>query len=34
MQRLHDDHRFSTDPFGAFAEFKGLLEKDKETNDS
>ena len=29
LQRLHDDHRFSTDPFGALAEFKVLLEKAK-----
>ena len=29
VQRLHDDHRFSTDPFGALAEFKVLLEKAK-----
>ena len=29
VQRLHDDHRFSTDPFGALAEFKAVLEKAK-----
>ena len=29
LQRLHDDHRFSTDPFGALAEFKVLLKKAK-----
>ena len=27
LQQLHDDHRFSTDPFGALAEFKVLLHK-------
>ena len=27
LQRLHDDHNFSRDPFGALAEFKVLLEK-------
>ena len=26
LQRLHDDHPFSTDPFGALAEIKVLLE--------
>ena len=29
LKRLHDDHRFSSDPFGALAEFKVLLEKAK-----
>ena len=29
LKRLHDDHRFSTDPFGALAEFKVILEKGK-----
>ena len=29
LQRLHDDHCFSTDPLGALAEFKVLLEKAK-----
>ena len=29
LQRLHDDHRFSTDPFCALAEFKVLLHKAK-----
>ena len=29
LQRLHDDHRFSPDPFGAFAESKVLLQKAK-----
>ena len=29
LQRLHDDHRFSPDPFGAFAEFKAFLRKAK-----
>ena len=29
LKRLHDDHQFSTDPFGALAEFKVLLEKAK-----
>ena len=29
LQRLHDDICFSTDPFGALAEFKVLLEKAK-----
>ena len=29
LQRLHDDHRFSSDPFGALAEFKVVLEKAK-----
>ena len=29
LQRLHGDHRFSTDPFGALTEFKVLLEKAK-----
>ena len=29
MKRFHDDHRFSTDPFGALAEFKVILEKAK-----
>ena len=29
LQRLRDDHSFSTDPFGALAEFKALLEKAK-----
>ena len=27
LQRLHDDHCFSTDPFGALAEFEVLREK-------
>ena len=27
LKRLHDDHRYSTDPFGALAEFKAILEK-------
>ena len=25
LKRLHDDHRFSADPFGALAEFKDIL---------
>ena len=29
LQQLHDDHRFSTDPFCALAEFKVLLHKAK-----
>ena len=29
LKRLHDDHRYSTDPFGALAEFKAILEKAK-----
>ena len=29
LQRLHDDHRFSTDPFGVLAAFKVLLNKAK-----
>ena len=29
VQRLHDDHRFYTDPSGALAEFKVLLQKAK-----
>ena len=29
LKRLHDDHRFPTDPFGALAEFIVLLEKAK-----
>ena len=29
LKRLHDNHRFSTDPFGALAEFKAILEKAK-----
>ena len=29
LQRLHDDHRFSHDPFCPLAEFKALLEKAK-----
>ena len=29
LKRLHEDHRFSTDPFGALAEFKVLVEKAK-----
>ena len=29
LKRLHDDHRFSTDSFGALAEFKVILEKAK-----
>ena len=29
LQRLHDDPRFSLDPFVALAEFKVLLEKAK-----
>ena len=29
LQRLHDDHRFSPDPFGALAEFKVLVNKAK-----
>ena len=27
LKRLHDDHRFSTDPFGALAEFRAVLQK-------
>ena len=27
LQQLHDDHRFSHDPFGALAEFRVLLHK-------
>ena len=27
LQQLHDDHRFSPDPFGALAEFKVLPQK-------
>ena len=34
LQRLHDDHRFSTDPFGALAEFKVLRELSQKTPDS
>ena len=30
LNRLHDNHRFSADPFGALAEFKVLLEKAKQ----
>ena len=29
LQRLHDDHRFSPDPFGALAELKVLVNKAK-----
>ena len=29
LKRLHDDHRYSTDPFCALAEFKDILEKEK-----
>ena len=29
LKRLHDNHRFSADPFGALAEFKAVLEKAK-----
>ena len=29
LKRLHDDHRYSTDPFGALAEFKAILEEAK-----
>ena len=29
LKRLHDDHRFSADPFCALAEFKTILEKGK-----
>ena len=29
LQRLHDDRRFSTDPFCALAEFKVILENAK-----
>ena len=29
LKRLHDDHRYSTDPLGALAEFKAILEKAK-----
>ena len=29
LKRLHDDHRYSADPFGALAEFKAILEKAK-----
>ena len=29
LKRLHDDHRFSTDPFSALAEFKAVHEKAK-----
>ena len=29
VQQLHDDHRFSTDPYSALAEFKVLLHKSK-----
>ena len=29
LQQLHDDHRFSTDPFCALAESKVLLDKAK-----
>ena len=29
LKRLHDDHRFSADPFGALAEFKAILERAK-----
>ena len=34
LQRLHDDHRCSPDPFGALAEFKVLLNKAKEADES
>ena len=27
LKRFHDDQRYSTDPFGALAEFKAILEK-------
>ena len=27
LKRLHDDHRYSADPFCALAEFKAILEK-------
>ena len=29
LKRLHDNHRFSDDPFGALAEFNAMLEKAK-----
>ena len=29
LKRLHDNHRYSADPFGASAEFKAVLEKAK-----
>ena len=29
LKRLHDNHRFSADPFGALAECKAILEKAK-----
>ena len=29
LKRLHDDHRYCADPFGAPAEFKAILEKSK-----
>ena len=29
LRRLHDNQRFSADPFGALAEFKVVLEKAK-----
>ena len=29
LKRLHDDHPYSADPFGALAEFKAILEKAK-----
>ena len=29
LKRLHDDHRYSADPFGALAEFKAVREKAK-----
>ena len=29
LKRLHDDHRYSADPFGALAEFKAVLAKAK-----
>ena len=32
LKRLHDNHRFSADPFGALAEFKAILEKAKQAD--
>ena len=29
LKRLHDDHRYSADPFGALADFKTIIEKAK-----
>ena len=34
LQQLHDDHRFSTDPFCALAELKVLLHKAKEDDET